>query len=133
MKKTLPLWFATAALLLCMPLAARLSAQQTTPTPDQPSAAPAQQAAPAPQQAPTQPDQAAPNPNETSPAPDSASPSQDQVFTGTISKIGGKYVLQDASGKSYDLDHQELAQKYEGKQVRVKGTLDPDGKTIHVR
>ena len=57
-----------------------------------------------------------------------------QVFTGVITKVGDKYMLQDsANGTSYDIDQQELAKKYEGQKVRIKGTLDPDGKTIHVK
>jgi hypothetical protein len=56
-----------------------------------------------------------------------------QTFSGTVAKSGDKYVLQDASGKTYDVDRQEELKKYEGKQVRIKGTLDPDGKTIHVK
>ena len=57
-----------------------------------------------------------------------------QVFTGVIAKVGDRYMLQDsANGTSYDIDQQELAKKYEGQKVRIKGTLDPDGKTIHVK
>ena len=48
-------------------------------------------------------------------------------------KAGDKWVLQDASGKSFDLDNQNLAKQYEGKSVRVQGMLDPDGKTIHMK
>ena len=118
MKKfTLPLGFGILALLVAISPTTRLSAQQNTPAPDQQP--PAQQQQP---------------PDQTAPAtPGSQAQSQEQIFTGTIAKVGDKYVLQESSGKAYDLDHQELAQKYEGKQVRVKGTLDPDGKTIHVR
>jgi Protein of unknown function (DUF5818) len=56
-----------------------------------------------------------------------------QTFSGTIVKSGSKYVLQDASGKTYDIDRQDGLKEYEGKQVRVTGTLDPDGKTIHMK
>lgn len=56
-----------------------------------------------------------------------------QTFSGTIMKSGSKYVLQDASGKTYDIDRQDGLKEYEGKQVRVTGTLDPDGKTIHMK
>jgi len=63
-----------------------------------------------------------------------AQPSDDsQTFSGTIVKSGDKYVLQDASGKNYDIDRQDGLKQYEGKQVRVKGTLDADGKTIHMK
>ena len=56
-----------------------------------------------------------------------------QSFSGTVTKSGDKYVLQDASGKTFDVDRQEELKKFEGKQVRIQGTLDPDGKTIHVK
>jgi Protein of unknown function (DUF5818) len=78
-----------------------------------------------------------PSQQQPSPSPDDsqaqASPDSVQTFTGTVMKVGDKYVLQDASGKTYDLDNQDLVKSYEGKQVRVKGTLDPDGKTIHIK
>lgn len=58
---------------------------------------------------------------------------QGQTFAGTIMKSGDKYVLQDASGTNYDIDRQDLVKSHEGKKVRINGTLDPDGKTIHVK
>ncbi|HMJ22364.1 MAG TPA: DUF5818 domain-containing protein, partial [Terriglobales bacterium] len=83
------------------------------------------------------PNQQQPAPNQSGqPAPDSQAQSQQsqgQTFAGTIVKAGDKYVLQDASGTSYDIDRQDLAKKYEGQKVRINGTLDPDGKTIHVK
>jgi cytoskeletal protein RodZ len=116
-------------------------AQQAAPQPDQQS--PSQPAA---QQQPDQqspagqqqepPSSQSPNQSGQQQAPDAqAQPqtSQGQIFAGTIVKSGDKYVLQDAGGTSYDIDHQELVKKYEGKQVRINGTLDPDGKTIHVK
>ncbi len=68
-------------------------------------------------------------------APDSQGPSQaqTQTFAGTIAKAGDKYVLQDTSGTTYDIDRQDLVKSHEGKKVRINGTLDPDGKTIHVK
>jgi len=80
--------------------------------------------------------QPAPPPSQQQAAPDSQSPSQQaqaQTFAGTIVKSGDKYVLQDASGTSYDIDRQDLVKSHEGKKVRISGTLDPDGKTIHVK
>jgi uncharacterized protein YdeI (BOF family) len=57
-----------------------------------------------------------------------------QTFSGTIVKQGDRYALQDASsGKTYDIDKQDGLKQYEGKQVRVRGTLDADGKTIHMK
>jgi Protein of unknown function (DUF5818) len=80
--------------------------------------------------------QPAPPPSQQQAAPDSQSPSQQaqaQTFAGTIVKSGDKYVLQDAGGTSYDIDRQDLVKSHEGKKVRISGTLDPDGKTIHVK
>jgi len=37
----------------------------------------------------------------------------------------------ESSGKTYDIDHQDEVQKYEGKRVKVHGTLD--GKMIHLQ
>jgi uncharacterized protein YdeI (BOF family) len=109
----------TPALLLGMALSgANLSAAQSQP--------PAQQQEP-PAQPPNQSGQQAPD------SQANAQPAQGQVFAGTIKKTGDKYVLQDASGTAYDVDRQDLVKKYEGQRVRINGTLDPDGKTIHVK
>jgi hypothetical protein len=57
-----------------------------------------------------------------------------RTFTGRISKSGEKFVLEDASAKaSYQLDDQKKAQQYQGKNVRVTGTLDADNNLIHVQ
>jgi len=132
-------------------LGGTLQAQQTPPQSQQPmpeTQQPPQQQAPtqAPdstQQAPTQqqtPDQqpsAQPAPRSAQP-PDSQAQSSDaagvQTFTGTVVKQGDKYMLQDAaSGTTYDIDHQDEVKKFEGKKVRVHGTLDAGGKMIHVQ
>lgn len=125
-----------------------LNAQQSTPTPPStstdPSAAPQSQptqptdptaqqpSTPTqaqPSQTPDQGGQAAPN----TPSQPSATATDAQTFSGTIVKAGDKYVLQDAaSGKSYDIDHQDQVKQYEGKKVRVHGTLDATGK-IHLQ
>jgi Protein of unknown function (DUF5818) len=93
--------------------AARTAAQQTQ-QPDR--------------QSPSQPGQ---TPDQAQPAPESQN--QVQIFSGTIVKSGTTYQLRDSAGKMYDLDQQDLVKKYEGRQVRVKGILDPDGKTIHIK
>ena len=93
----------------------QLNAQQADPqSPNAPSQPPAQQQAPPDSQ-------------------DQSQTSQTQTFAGTIVKAGDKYVLQDASGTSYNIDRQDLVKSHEGKKVRISGTLDPDGKTIHVK
>ncbi|MGA8274494.1 MAG: DUF5818 domain-containing protein [Candidatus Sulfotelmatobacter sp.] len=132
----------TFVLLLTVGIA--LNAQQTSPpatSPDQ-SATPqsqpndptAQQPATTPQgqssQAPDAGAQAAPN--SQAPAPTAASDSQ--TFTGTIVKSGDRYMLQDTdAGKSYDIDHQDQVKQYEGKKVRVHGTLDSSANMIHLQ
>src|SRR5882724_1908553 len=63
--------------------------------------------------------------------------SQAKEFKGKISKIDGRFVLEESSdGGSYGtylLDDQTTAGKYEGQKVVVTGTLDAPHKTIHVR
>ena len=50
-----------------------------------------------------------------------------------MEKQGDKYVLKDDAGKTYDIDHQTDVAKFEGKRVRVQGTLDETGKKILVK
>src|SRR5712691_9970064 len=107
---------------------AALNAQQSPQSPSQPAAQPPAQQQQQPGQTPDQSQQPAPNAQNQTPSPD-----QSQTFAGTIVKSGDKYVLQDASGKTYEVEPQTDMKKYEGKQVRIMGTLDADGKTIHVK
>lgn len=133
------------ALMLFLSVGLSLSAQQTPqsqppdpqsqqPTADQP-APPATEQAPATSQTPPAQTQdpattAAPN-AQTESTPAAADV---QSFTGTIVKSGDKYVFQDAaSGNTYDIDHQDEVQKFEGKKVKVHGKLDATGKMIHVQ
>jgi hypothetical protein len=55
-----------------------------------------------------------------------------QKFTGTIVKTDGVYVLKVSSTNQYQLDDQEKAKQFEGKQVTVGGTLDAKGSNLHV-
>lgn len=112
--------------------------QQTpdTQSPTQPPQSPAQtqqtpdtQAPPASSQAPGQ-----TAPGQTSADPAAApDPNGGQTFTGTVVQQGDKYVLQSENGKVYDIDHQDQVKKFEGKRVRVHGTLDATGKMIHIQ
>jgi len=107
-----------------MLLSGNLFAQQSAPPsdPQYSSQRPGQQPQPG-----QTPDQSA------QPAPDSQAGAV-QVFSGTIVKSGDKYVLQDsASGNTYDIDTQDQVKQFEGKKVRVHGTLDASGKMIHVQ
>jgi uncharacterized protein YdeI (BOF family) len=150
MTKSPSLWMlGTLALALCVtPLFAQqpdTNSPSSNPSAQSPSQSPGQsQPGQSPSQ--TQPGQSQPGqtPDTTSPSQQpstgqspsdsaTASSGDSQSFSGTVTKSGDKYVLQDASGKTYDVDRQEELKKYEGKQVRIKGSLDPDGKTIHVK
>jgi Protein of unknown function (DUF5818) len=98
-------------------LSGQLHGQQTAP--------PSQQQ---PQEKPDQSGQRAPD-SQAQPQPGGV-----QVFTGVIVKLGDKYVLQDStSDTTYDVDAQEQVKQFEGKRVRIHGTLDPGGKMIHVQ
>jgi hypothetical protein len=66
-------------------------------------------------------------------ADSSATAGSNQTFSGTVEKSGDKYVLKDDSGKTYDIDHQTDVAKFEGKRVRVQGTLDSTGTKIMVK
>jgi hypothetical protein len=54
------------------------------------------------------------------------------TFMGTIIKNGARYVLKVSSNNAYQLDDQHRAEQYEGKQVKITGTPDADGKSIHI-
>ena len=130
---------------------------QPTPSPEMPpqsqqtptSQAPDTQSAPSTQSPSTQPPAQTPDTTQapdTTTTPDSAKPNSQsgaagatatgtdsQTFSGTVSKQGDKYVLKDDSGQTYDIDHQTEVAKFDGKRVRVQGTLDPTGKKIMVK
>ena len=56
-----------------------------------------------------------------------------KAFNGTIVKEKGKLVLKDAAANvSYQLDNQDKAKPFEGKQVKVIGKLDLDTNLIHI-
>jgi cytoskeletal protein RodZ len=132
----------TSAVLLGMVTwAGTLNAQDTTPQTQQPMPETQQQPpAQSGQQAQPPADQSAPSTSKpSSSAPSSEASSQPDAtgattFTGTVVKQGDKYMLQDAAtGTTYDIDHQDEVKKFEGKKVRVHGTLDSTGKMIHVQ
>jgi hypothetical protein len=66
---------------------------------------------------------------------DTSAQQQDaKVFTGTIAKKGGALVLKDVTNSTtYQLDDQKKARSYVGKAVKVTGSLDASGNTIHVQ
>jgi len=54
------------------------------------------------------------------------------TLMGTIVKDGTRYVLKVSSNSAYLLDDQDKVSPYEGKQVKIAGSLDADGKVLHV-
>jgi len=59
---------------------------------------------------------------------------QVQTFTGMITKSGDKFLFSDASSNaSYMLDDQQAARKFDGKKVKVTGTLDAANNLIRVQ
>jgi hypothetical protein len=58
-----------------------------------------------------------------------------KIFTGTIWMNGGRFVLRDEHKKQwYQLDvDQKVVAGFEGKQVKVIGTLDATNSEIHVQ
>ena len=69
----------------------------------------------------------------TGSASSAAGAGDSQTFSGTVTKSGDKYVLKDDAGHTYDIDHQDEVKKFEGKRVRVQGTLDPATNKIMVK
>ncbi len=64
---------------------------------------------------------------------DSNDPMAKKMCTENCVKMGGKYVLYDAASKKvYQLDDQTKPQQFAGQNVKVKGTVDKAGETIHV-
>jgi uncharacterized protein YdeI (BOF family) len=56
-----------------------------------------------------------------------------KAFNGTIVKDGDRLVLKDMDGNmTYQLDDQKKVRKYEGKSVKITGSLDASSNTIHV-
>lgn len=108
------------------------------PPPRQTSQPPAQaqpeQSAPPSSPSPTSPNQATPQSGQTPDATAQSAASTSNEYVGTVVKQGDKYVFQETStGTIYDIDRQDEVKKFDGKKVRVKGTLDPTGKIIHVQ
>jgi len=129
MKKRIQTLWLPGALILLVSMSIGLSAQQTQP-PDPQAQQPAQTDQERPSQRPSQtPDQQAPD---SQPQPSQSAGTQS--FTGIIVKSGDKYVFQDAAtNNTYDIDHQEEVQKFEGKKVKVHGSLDAANHMIHIQ
>ena len=81
------------------------------------------------------PDKGVPEPDQQTSQPPAPQVPQDistQAFTGKIVRESGVYVLKVSSNTTYQLDEQSSVKEYEDKDVKIIGTLDPGGNTIHV-
>lgn len=92
----------------------------------------AQESKPAQQNDPqAQPTQSQPSQAGTPASPTSAQSAKE--FTGTIVKEKGAMMLKDsASNTTYKVDDESKVKDFEGKQVKVTGTLDSSSNVIHV-
>jgi hypothetical protein len=64
---------------------------------------------------------------------DTGKASDVKVFSGKVMQANGQYVLVDSiTQATYALDDQEKAKQFEGKAVKVTGTLETSNKLIHV-
>jgi len=58
---------------------------------------------------------------------------QAKTFTGTVMKNGERFILSDSGSRtSWVLDDAQKASKFEGKKVKVTGTIDTASNMIHV-
>ncbi len=76
-----------------------------------------------------------PSTNQSAPATAGSTSGQNaQEFTGKIVKQGNDYMLQDqATNETYKLENARNLSQYEGKEVKVRGTLDSSTKMIDVQ
>lgn len=71
----------------------------------------------------------------SSASPDATAAEKVEMFSGKVTKSkGGQYVLYDpATEKTFQLDDQRAAAKYDHKSVAISGTLDAATGTIHIQ
>ncbi len=78
------------------------------------------------------PDQQSEQPSPADNLPERQQQPTAQKFTGTIVNNSGVYSLKFSSNNAYPLDDQEKSKSYDGKQVIIGGTLDANGRSLHV-
>jgi hypothetical protein len=64
--------------------------------------------------------------------PQPQQPSDVRTIVGTIVKDADKYVLKTADNITYQLNDQKKAKQYEGKKVKITGTLELNSDTIQI-
>jgi len=106
--------------------------QSTPPTLPQADQKPQQ---PDPSTQPSQSPSAQPTPQSQQPdssATSTGSTAETKTFMGTVVKAQDGYMLR-AADLQYKLDDQDRARQFDGKSVKVQGTLDSQSNTIHVQ
>ena len=138
MKKTLTMVAILALVVTMLPAAFAQTSDQTSPSSSAPAASsPAASPSDSPAQtspAQTSPAQTSPSTSDQSGAAQGSAPGSSQAaesYTGTVVKSGDKYVLKTDTG-TYQIDDQDKAKQFEGKQVKVSGNLDKATSTLHV-
>src|SRR5438128_9860932 len=138
MKKTLTMVAILALVVTMLPAAFAQTSDQTSPSSSTPAASsPAASPSDSPAQtspAQTSPAQTSPSTSDQSGAAQGSAPGSSQAaesYTGTVVKSGDKYVLKTDTG-TYQIDDQDKAKQFEGKQVKVSGTLDKATSTLNV-
>ena len=138
MKKTLTVVAILALVVTMLPAAFAQTSDQTSPSSSAPAASsPAASPSDSPAQtspAQTSPAQTSPSTSDQSGAAQGSAPGSSQAaesYTGTVVKSGDKYVLKTDTG-TYQIDDQDKAKQFEGKQVKVSGNLDKATSTLHV-
>jgi len=107
--------------------------QPQQPEQDRPHQAPTPEPSPEtqPAQNPTPPQPGQPTPSAK--APETSKPASNaQSFVGTVNRQGDNFLLKISETIAYKLDNHSDVQQYEGKRVRVTGTLDTSANLIHV-
>jgi hypothetical protein len=104
--------------------------QKPQPVPQRPDPLPPPDTTPSSKPSPASQDPAQDAPK--NPHSETESPAATSV-TGTIVIMAGKYALETTDHVTYQLDDQDKAKAYDGKTVKVTGTLDRTSGTIHVR
>src|SRR5213596_2884349 len=133
MKKTLTVVAILALVATMLPAAFAQTSDQTSPSSSAPAAS-SPAASPSDRPAQTSPAQTSPSTSDQSGAAQGSAPGSSQAagsYTGTVVKSGDKYVLKTDTG-TYQIDDQDKAKQFEGKQVKVSGNLDKATSTLHV-
>src|SRR5438309_10043894 len=133
MKKTLTVVAILALGATMLPAEFAHTSEHTSPSSSAPPAS-SPAASPSDSPAQTSPAQTSPSTSDQSGAAQGSAPGSSQAaesYTGTVVKSGDKYVLKTDTG-TYQIDDQDKAKQFEGKQVKVSGNLDKATSTLHV-